>query len=108
LFYKFASPPRGEARALDAGCGMQPFRPIIEAGGYRYSGLDVVQNRLGTVDLLGALDGVFPNQRFGEEPFDFILCTEVLEHVAGWDMAFKNIANSLASHGRILITCPHF
>ncbi len=108
LFHEFALPARGRARALDAGCGMQPFRPIIEEGGYAYTGLDVVQNRVGTVDLLGALDGTRSNQWRDVGPFDFILCTEVLEHVAGWDAAFKNITTLLAPNGRILITCPHF
>ena len=108
LFHEFGLPPRGEARALDAGCGMQPFRPIIEAGGYTYTGLDVVQNRAGTVDLVSTLDGIRSKQWCEVGLFDFILCTEVLEHVAGWEGAFENIAASLAPRGRVLITCPHF
>ena len=108
MFQQFAHLPRGAARALDAGCGMQPFRPMIEAGGYNYTGLDVIQNRVGTVDLLGALDESFPEPLKSIQPFDFILCTEVLEHVAGWALAYANLAWLLAPGGRLLLTCPHF
>ena len=41
-------------------------------------------------------------------PFDFIVCTEVMEHVADWEMAFGNLRQLLAEHGRVSITCPHF
>jgi SAM-dependent methyltransferase len=108
LFHRFCPPPRINARALDAGCGMQPFKGMIKDSGYDYLGMDVVQNRAGTVGVLGALDEPLPVELRHAAPFDFILCTEVLEHVARWSPAFANFVHLLAPGGRILITCPHF
>jgi SAM-dependent methyltransferase len=108
LFQRYGLPRHPGARALDAGCGMQPFRQMIEAGGYSYTGMDVVQNPNGTVDVIAALDQSFAAESFPGGEFDFILCTEVLEHVAGWTVAFANLARLLAPGGRLLLTCPHF
>jgi SAM-dependent methyltransferase len=95
-------------RGLDAGCGMQPFRWMFEQAGFHYTGLDVIQNRIGTVDVLGALDENLPAVLLESSPFDFILCTEVLEHVADWSIAYDNLSRLLAPGGRLLLTCPHF
>jgi SAM-dependent methyltransferase len=108
LFNTYCNAPVRGAKALDAGCGMQPFRPMIEADGYCYIGFDVIQNRSGTVDVIGGLDGDLPPELGSPGSFQFILCTEVLEHVADWNAAFENLAQCLAPSGRLLITCPHF
>src|SRR5216683_3110075 len=105
----FARPPDSRCkRALDIGCGRQPFRKVLEARGYSYYGLDPQQNIDESVDFIAAIDEPLATKFLKQDPFDFILCTEVLEHVADWDMAFRNIAGLLASGGRVLITCPHF
>jgi len=108
LIHQFCELPHVGARALDAGCGMQPFRRLIEQNGYQYTGMDVVQNRTDSVDILGALDEPLSPELQMTKAFDMILCTEVLEHVAGWSVAFDNLAHLLAPNGRILLTCPHF
>ncbi|MEM5871825.1 MAG: class I SAM-dependent methyltransferase [Candidatus Aenigmatarchaeota archaeon] len=78
-------------RVLDVGCGEQPFRSVIEQYGFCYKGLDRRQNSKQNVDIIVPIDDpLFDN--YSIEPFDFVLCTEVLEHVANWEVAFKNIA----------------
>ena len=76
--------------------------------GFDYTGADVQQNKAATVDFVAAIDQPLPPQLAGAGPFDFIVCTEVLEHVADWEMAFRNLRSLLAPGGRLLITCPHF
>lgn len=93
---------------LDAGCGRQPFRHLLEGPGAGYVGMDVVQNPEGSVDVVAAIDAPPPPDLLARGPFDFILCTEVLEHVADWLAAFANFATILRPGGRVLITCPHF
>jgi SAM-dependent methyltransferase len=93
-------------RCLDVGCGGQPLRAQLTQAGFVYSSLDVQQNAAGTVDHMGVIDGALPTSLAGQQ-FDFIVCTEVLEHVADWSGAFKNLATLLKSGGRLLITCPH-
>lgn len=78
----------------------------MESIGYIYTAFDVNQNSEGTVDVIGAIDQPLPLGLLERGPFHFILCTEAMEHVADWDMAFKNFAALLAPHGRLLI--PNF
>jgi len=100
------SPGKG-LRALDCGCGRQPFRKIIEQMGYTYTGIDVSQNAEKSVDIICSLDGSLPEKLLAEAPFDLILCTEVLEHVADWDAAFRNFSALLGAEGRLIITAPY-
>lgn len=94
-------------RALDVGCGGQPFRAHLEALGYQYTGLDVQQNPAETVDYLCEIDQPLPAALLDRGLYGWISCTEVMEHVADWDRAFRNLAQLLAPGGRLLITCPH-
>ena len=99
--------PGKELRALDCGCGRQPFRKTIEQMGYSYTGIDVNQNLEKSVDIICSLDGSLPEALLSKAPFDLILCTEVLEHVADWDAAFRNFSVLLGVKGRMIITAPH-
>jgi SAM-dependent methyltransferase len=94
-------------RVLDIGCGRQPFREILEAKGAEYFGLDTHQNSEKNVHFIAEIDKDLPAE-LKDKKFDFLLCTEVLEHVAEWDRAFLNFSNLCTSGGTMLITCPHF
>jgi SAM-dependent methyltransferase len=98
-------PPRA---VLDVGCGRQPFRHLLEGPDFRYLGMDVTQTPEGSVDVVAAIDAPPTVDLLARGPFDFILCTEVLEHVADWSAAFANFATMLRPGGRVLVTCPHF
>lgn len=92
---------------LDVGCGGQPLRPLLEASGWTYFGLDT-QAQPGTpLDFCCAIDAALPRDVREAGPFGLIVCTEVLEHVADWSQAFSNLRSLLAPGGRVLITCPH-
>lgn len=105
---QYAVAGRKGERALDVGCGRQPFRRELESGGYSYTSIDTQQNVEGVVDFVCAIDESLPEGLMEAGPFHFVLCTEVFEHVADWDAAFKNLALVLERGGRALITCPHF
>lgn len=93
-------------KALDIGCGGQPFRGLLENRGYQYVSADT-QNPLGIVDYIAEVDQDLPLNLLNDGPFDLILCTEVMEHVALWDKAFSNFSDLLKPEGIVLITCPH-
>ena len=105
---RYAVPSGNGQRALDVGCGRQPFRKELEIAGYSYASMDAQQNVEGAVDFISAIDEQLPMALTKSGPFQFVLCTEVLEHVAKWDAAFKNFAALLENGGKLLITCPHF
>ena len=104
----YASPAPINGWALDVGCGRQPFRQEIEKIGYTYKSIDVEQNPEGSVDFLCALDKPLPSELTGNVQYNFIFCTEVMEHIADWETAFSNFTQLLAPGGRLFITCPHF
>lgn len=104
----YATHPK-PAKCLDVGCGRQPFRGIMVAGGYQYFSLDAQASAEVKIDFVATIDQPQLPAAVGENgPYDFILCTEVLEHVADWQRAFQNIAALLAPGGRVLMTSPHF
>ncbi len=74
-------------KALDVGCGGQPFRGVIEGKGFRYFGLDAHPTEGVAVDFVCAIDGELPAEVLAAGPCGFIFCTEVLEHVAVWGKA---------------------
>ena len=49
-----------------------------------------------------------PESIYLSGPYDLILCSEVLEHMAEWDNVFANFYQLLAPSGHIILTCPHF
>jgi SAM-dependent methyltransferase len=102
----YATPARGKAHALDIGCGGQPFRELLRQVGYSYCGVDVNPTGAPTPDVLWAADDPLPEELALRGPFDFLLCTEVLEHIADWHAAFANFALLLAPGGRALLTAP--
>lgn len=96
-------------RVLDAGCGGQPFRTRIEKMGASYYSLDVSAPAGIKVDFIAPIDEKqLPESIYQRGPYDLILCSEVLEHVAEWDNAFANFYHLLAPSGHIILTCPHF
>lgn len=104
----YAKPTSSNPRVLDVGCGRQPFRKDLEALGYNYSSIDAQQNPEGLVDIVCEIDKPLPPEVLRLGSFDFIFCTEVMEHIADWNMAFSNFEQLLVTGGRLFITCPHF
>ena len=72
---------------IDAGCGEQPFRALVEANARQYVGMDIVQNSSHSVVMLSDLESV---PATGPR-YPFVLCTEVLEHVADIDRSFAGL-----------------
>ena len=102
---RHAKPLGPGGKALDVGCGKQPFRAALEAFGFTYTGVDAQPGD--GVAFVAPIDGTLPDELFAEGPFQFLLCTEVLEHVADWHAAFENLARLTAPGGKLLLTCPH-
>lgn len=90
------------ARVCDIGCGEQPLRARIEASGAEYVGLDIGQNSRNTVHVLGGVTDL----PFGDNQYDVIICTEVLEHVVDTLAAFRELARVLKPGGVILVSTP--
>lgn len=96
-------------KILDAGCGEQPLRSDILNAGHYYFSLDIQQNSKSNVDFIGRLDEKLRLPDIHNGSFHLIICTEVLEHVLDWHIAFENFERLVAPGGLLLVTCPfHF
>lgn len=98
-----------KVKVLDVGCGAQPFRSLIQELGADYFSLDVSAQHGVQVDYLARLDDPHLDESvFQNGPYDLLLCSEVLEHIAEWDAAFANLEQLLAPSGVLILTAPHF
>ena len=65
-----------------------------------YTGVDILPGR--GVDVLCRVEDLVT--RFGENKFDVIICTEMLEHVRAWRAAVANMKRCLLRGGLIVLT----
>lgn len=105
--------PKG-ARILDAGAGTQQFRKYAKHLNYvaqdfaAYipsnieSGLQNDKWDYGKLDIISDIIDI-PE---GDESFDAILCSEVLEHLPHPNLALKEFSRLLKKDGVLLITAP--
>ena len=95
---------RGEV--LDVGCGMSPYRSLLDPAATRYTGIDVVDE--GTFansnDDVHYFDGL--HIPFEACSFDGVICTEVLEHVPHFQQLVDEIQRVLKPGGRAVLTVP--
>jgi SAM-dependent methyltransferase len=91
---------------LDVGCGEMPYRACLHPD-LDYTGIDVAQAdafAMRASKNVVPFDGV--SIPFGDESFDTILCTEVLEHAASPDALIAEIERVLKPGGTLLATVP--
>ncbi len=93
-------------------------RKVIEVGSYdvngslryivellqpeEYVGVDIVEG-LG-VDIICPVENLV--EKFGEESFDIVISTCLLEHIRDWRRAVSNIKNVCKTNGIIMIIVP--
>jgi SAM-dependent methyltransferase len=87
---------------LDAGCGTQPFRSLVERQVERYLSYDI-EARSGPIDFIGDLEDM---HAVGERSIDVALCSEVLEHVPHPQVALRELARTIRPGGVLVLTVP--
>jgi 2-polyprenyl-3-methyl-5-hydroxy-6-metoxy-1,4-benzoquinol methylase len=96
---------------VDVGCGTGHLLHFIheKLGFNKGTGLEYSSEAIKMAKRL------FPTFEFFEydvsspwkERYDFVVCTEVLEHLLDPDNALKNILNMMTEKGKVLITVPN-
>ena len=87
---------------LDAGCGTQPFRSVVEGQVDRYLAFDI-EARVEDVDFIGTVEDM---SAVADRSVDTVLCSEVLEHVPRPAVALGEFARILRPGGTLLLTVP--
>jgi SAM-dependent methyltransferase len=93
-------------------------RSVLEVGACDVNGsVRSIVTPLGPLSYIGVdiedgpgVDEVIPGdqlvKRFGENAFDIVICTEVLEHVREWRPVISNLKQVLRTGGRLFFTVP--
>ena len=92
---------------LDIGCGDQRYRKYVRAG-ITYLGMDYAQTR-NTFYSKTAMPDIIGDVRaipLESNCIDYILCTEVLEHVNSTSRAMAEVSRVLKPAGRLIMTVP--
>jgi SAM-dependent methyltransferase len=84
-------------RVLDVGCGDKPYYPFFSSAA-SYIGVDVQQNP--NADLHGAAEAI----PAGDDAFDIVICTQVLEHADDPAQAVREMHRVTAPGGRVLLS----
>lgn len=88
-------------RVLDIGCGLQPYRALMCPLVQEYVGLD----RLGPLSnptVVGNAESI----PFERASFDFVVATQVFEHLARPELALQEVVRVLRPGGRLIVTVP--
>ena len=88
---------------IDYGCGNMPYAEIIRPHVDRLLGVDLEQSSEGLVDVILGKTGKLP---FGDGSLDFVLCTQVLEHVPDPESLFMELTRCMKAGGIMLLTVP--
>lgn len=92
-------------RVLDAGAGTCRYKPLFAHCEYKaqdFASYTGKEHSYGTLDYVGDITAIAAP----DEAFDFILCTEVFEHIPRPDLAVKEFSRLLRDGGEIAITAP--
>ena len=105
---------RHPVKILDIGCGAGTIALYLASKGNDVLGIDISKNAIVSANeskkLIGLKNVTFKKMHFPdetpEEKFDFIILTEVIEHLENDELALKKIFSLLKSNGMVLISTP--
>lgn len=87
---------------LDVGCGTMPYRHYVDHQVQRYDGLDIEPRVKGVKFVSDAQQMT----AVASSEYDFVLCSEVIEHVPRPERVLSEISRVLKPGGTLLLTVP--
>ena len=100
----FAKNTPSEAKILDVGCGIKPYRSLFVSNSY--TGIDIAGG--GHVDDAKTVDAYYDGYTipYSDASFDTLICTQVLEHADDPEILVKECARVLKTGGRAFFSMP--
>lgn len=95
---------------LDAGCGTGHFSAVAAGRGAHVTSLDVGERLLAKVATKCDSQRIVASVErmpFGDQTFDIVLCTEVLEHLRSPRAGVSELTRVVRPGGRLIITTPN-
>lgn len=104
--YVFQNDKSKKKKILDLGCGSQPFKDDFINNNLEYYSSDVVDIEGADIDFLVDLSKPIRESEFNDIKFDYILCTEVAEHIPEWDVLFNNLSLITKKDSVVFLSSP--
>jgi SAM-dependent methyltransferase len=100
----FAKTTDTEARVLDVGCGLKPYRNFFATT--EYTGIDIAGG--GHSDEAKVVDAYYDGHTipFPDASFDTLICTQVLEHADDPEILMRECSRVLISGGTAFFSMP--
>jgi SAM-dependent methyltransferase len=101
---KFSKKIKSENYILDVGCGKKPYKKYFKTDHYFGIEIDFGGHANHAKEADAFYDG--KNIPFDNESFDYILSTQVLEHVENPNYLVREMFRVLKINGEVLVTIP--
>jgi 2-polyprenyl-3-methyl-5-hydroxy-6-metoxy-1,4-benzoquinol methylase len=105
--------PKKSQKILDLGCGDGYLSYLMARAKHQVTAFDLSQNRLDKFKNLAEENGIkqvigdAKNTSFPDNVFDLIICSEVIEHIEGFEAVLQEAWRILQPSGQIIISVPH-
>ena len=96
----------GAGKLLDIGCGNAYLKDFLP-GSVEYYGVDFVQRKGNEFMNFSVVDITKDPLPFRDNTFDYVVASEVLEHISNFFFAVEQIYRVLKSGGQLIITVPN-
>lgn len=98
-------------KILDAGCGPGIYAGTLGERGFKVSAIDVNVDKVNflkrNLNKVNARIADLKKLPFKDRTFDYLICSDVLEHIKNDKKAFSEMARVLKKQGILIITVPH-
>lgn len=106
-------PKRGKNnRILDAGCGSGIYSLTLVQKGFEVYSVDIDKSKLEFLrknsNQLNISEGDLTHLKFKNESFDYVLCSDVIEHITDDKKAVNELSRVLKSKGILALTVPAY
>lgn len=101
---EFSRNIKNDSKILDVGCGIKPYKDLFLSS--EYLGIDIEGGGHPDVDKM--VDKYFDGVKipYGDNFFDTVICTEVLEHSTDPEELISEMNRVLKKDGKLYITMP--
>src|ERR1700761_7045079 len=98
--------PAYRGKVLDIGCGQSPYKFLLDPVATEYFGIDIIEAKDFGYDNRNIISFDGKHIPFGDQLFDAVICTEVLEHVQDYQYLIDEMYRVSKKNADLIVTIP--